>query len=689
MLFRIVRGVSVAVVCACLSLGVRGEEGLEEYRENSLAEYHKYKDVLRNDKLVGGWSGGRFVFGWEDEEGEKEYFSMTPEGEKVRVSAKEFAKLNKAESKSKSGGKGKKKGRGGERSPDGKWRVGVDEGKLFLEETGRGKGRGKKLLMEVDAEKMKFGKVLWAPDSMKFVISRVTRGQERMVTIVESAPEDGLQPKLHEFRYDKPGDVIDVAEPVVFYVDGGEAFVADESLLVNPYEVGDYEWRDGRFFTYEFIERGFGKQHVILADVEERSHRVLIREDSDTYVYAFHTYRHDVAGGKEIIWSSERDGWNHLYLYDGVTGEVKNQITKGEMTVHDVEYVDEDKRRILFTAGGEVEGVDPYYKQWYWVNFDGSGLRRITDGKWNHGLEFSEDYAYAVDTLKGVDRAAGYQMIDGVTGKVLADVGSCDLSGLEAKGWQKPEAFVSKDRDGRFEIWGTIYWPKGFDPGKSYPVIESIYAGPHGQHVPKELRVWMAGIHELTMRGFIVVKIDGKGTHQRCREFSHFCYKNLVDAGLPDRIKWIKEAAEKYPQMDVARVGIFGGSAGGQSSTGAVLLHGDFYKAAFSDCGCHDNRMDKIWWNEQWMDWPVGPHYAEQSNATHAAKLSGKLFLNVGEMDTNVDPASTMQLADALLKAGKDFELLVMPGKGHGCAESSYGRWKRAGFFLDSLGLPE
>lgn len=717
MIFRV-----TFIFILCSSFSHAGEslagERLNDFLKSSNMEYNKLRKEVRNDRLKGVWIDDEFIYEW-DEAGKKVYYSNSPQGKKKvafnqEILARKIAELTKKKVSAKNlriqelraGDAGlelkiskywyrwqgqelskvKRVKRGNDRvlSPDGKWRTHVVGAKLFIEEV----GKEREMLMDGDSEKQTFRDVNWAPDSKKFVVSKVTKGQGRKVQIIESSPKDQLQPKLHEFNYDKPGDVISVSQPWVFFIDAREPFPADESLLVNPYQVNRYQWRDDHTFTYHFIERGFGKHHVIHADTKTRKHRVLIREDSDTYVYAFNGYRYDMPGGKEMIWKSERDGWNHLYLYDGITGEVINQITKGEMTVHEVIHVDEKKRRILFTAGGEVKGRDPYYKHWYWVNFDGTDLTRITQGNDNHILKFSADYGYAMDTVCGMDRAASYQIIDGTTGKVLSVIGKCDLSEIKAMGWQMPESFVTTDRDGKFDIWGTIHRPANFESNKKYPVIEFIYAGPHDQHVSKKLRFWSAGIQELTMRGFIVVQIDGKGTNKRCKEFSHFCYKNIVDAGFPDRIKWIKQAAKKHPQMDIARVGIFGGSAGGQNSAGAVLHHGDFYKAAFSDCGCHDNRMDKLWWNEQWMDWPVGPHYAEQSNVTNAAKLTGKLFLCVGELDRNVDPASTMQLANALVKAGKDFDLLVMPGSGHGCADSGYGRWRRAKFFTEHLGEP-
>jgi dipeptidyl aminopeptidase/acylaminoacyl peptidase len=263
---------------------------------------------------------------------------------------------------------------------------------------------------------------------------------------------------------------------------------------------------------------------------------------------------------------------------------------------------------------------------------------------------------------------------------------TADVSKLEKAGWKPPERFTAKGRDGRTDIYGLIHRPTTFDPAKKYPVIESIYAGPHGHHVPKAFAPLIRSPMAMAELGFIVVQIDGMGTSWRSKAFHDVCWKNLGDGGFPDRIPWIQAAAKKYPQMDLSKgVGIFGGSAGGQSSTRAVLAFGDFYTAAVSDCGCHDNRMDKIWWNELWMSWPVGKHYEEQSNVTQAKNLTGKLMLVVGELDRNVDPASTMQVASALIKANKDFDLLVVPGGGHGACETPYGQRRRADFFVRHL----
>jgi dipeptidyl aminopeptidase/acylaminoacyl peptidase len=259
-----------------------------------------------------------------------------------------------------------------------------------------------------------------------------------------------------------------------------------------------------------------------------------------------------------------------------------------------------------------------------------------------------------------------------------------DITKLLETGIKLPEPFVAKGRDGVTDIWGVIVRPVNFDPAKKYPVIENIYAGPHGSFVPKNFKPVASGMHQLAELGFIVVQIDGMGTSNRSKAFHDVCWKNLKDAGFPDRILWIEAAAKKYPYMDINRVGIYGTSAGGQNAAGAVLFHPEFYKIAVASCGCHDNRMDKMWWNEQWMGWPVGEEYAQSSNVENAWRLKGKLLLMNGEMDNNVDPTSTMQMVNALIKANREFEYVFLPGVKHSNG-GVYGERKRRDFFVKYL----
>ena len=402
--------------------------------------------------------------------------------------------------------------------------------------------------------------------------------------------------------------------------------------------------------------------------------RSLIDEPTDTFIHyaratggltdGGRTYRYDVADGKEIIWMSERDGWAHLYLYDGATGKVKNQITKGSWMVRGVTSVDEAARQITFMTGGINPKQDPYFVQYYRINFDGTGLTALTDADGYHTVSFSPDNKFYVDTWSRVDLAPIAQLKRTSDASVVMELERGNVAPLVAAGWHAPEAFSAKGRDGKTDIYGIIIRPTNFDPARRYPVVESIYAGPHGSFVPKTFSEYY-GMQALAELGFIVVQIDGMGTANRSKAFHDVASKNLKDAGFPDRILWHQAVAKKYPFYDITRVGIYGGSAGGQNALGGMLFHPEFYKAAVAFAGCHDNRMDKIWWNEQWMGWPIGPEYADSSNVTHAGNLRGKLLLVVGELDTNVDPSSTMQVVNALIKANKTFDLLVMPGEDH------------------------
>lgn len=381
---------------------------------------------------------------------------------------------------------------------------------------------------------------------------------------------------------------------------------------------------------------------------------------------------------------SERDGWCHLYLFDAQSGTLKNQVTHGDWVVRGVDYVDEERRKIWIRISGVYPHQDPYFIHYATVDFDGSNFSILTEANGTHDGSFSPDRRYLVVTHSRVDRAPVTELRDGESGVMIRVVERADMGGLSAMGWPIPEPFVAKARDGVTDIWGVIYRPSFFDPLENYPVIEKIYAGPHGSFVPKSFRAYHSA-QEMAELGAIVVQIDGMGTSNRSKAFHDVCWKNIGDAGFPDRIAWMRAAAAHEPAMDLERVGIYGGSAGGQNALRALLAHGDFYDSAVSDCGCHDNRMDKIWWNELWMGWPVGAHYDEQSNVTQADQLEGALLLLVGEVDRNVDPASTMQVVDALIRADKDFDMLVLPGVGHGAAGTAYGKRRQKQHFLETL----
>ena len=376
---------------------------------------------------------------------------------------------------------------------------------------------------------------------------------------------------------------------------------------------------------------------------------------------------------------------------------MKNRITHGNWVVREVVKVDDDKRQIWFAASGMNPGEDPYFRHYYRIDFDGRHLTLLTSATADHDVAFSPDMTLFVDTYSRVDLPTISVLRAATDGGRVGIVTSGDITRLAAAGFREPEVFSAKGRDGKTDIWGLVVRPRGYDPAKTYPVIENIYAGPHDSFVPKQF--WPFGYHSggdkvvgmqaLADLGFIVVQIDGMGTANRSKAFQDVAWKNLKDSGFPDRIAWHEAMAARDPAYDIGRVGIYGASAGGQSTLNALLFHGDFYKAGVAYAGCYDNRMDKISWNEQWLGWPVDASYAEASGVDNAARLQGKLFLIVGEQDSNVDPASTMQVVDALIKADKDFDLLVVPGGEHsvGCSSGpiDYVARRQFEFFVRAL----
>lgn len=531
------------------------------------------------------------------------------------------------------------------------------------------------------------GAIRWSPDFSRVIVYRNTKGDGRIVTIVESSPKDQVQPKLLTYQYDKPGDKIPTRKPRLFDTKNAKEIPVSDDLFKNPYAITVGNWTpDGKEFTFEFNQRGHQAYRYLAIEGETGKVRTVINEEPKTFFdYAQKKYLNHNPNTNEIIWMSERDGWNHLYLIDFKTGEVKNQITKGEWVVRGVESVDFEKRELILRVGGIDPKQDPYYIHYIRIGFDGKNLVRLTESDGTHtAISFAPKSNRLVTTYSRVDLPPITELRELSTGKLISVIETADDSELLKTGWKRPERFVAKGRDGKTDIYGIIYRPSNFDPKKKYPVIENIYAGPHAAHVPKAYAVF-ANITPILELGFVGVRIDGMGTSHRSKAFHDVCWKNLGDAGFPDRILWIKAAAEKYPEMDLSRVGIYGGSAGGQNAMRALIAHGDFYKVAVADCGCHDNRMDKIWWNELWMSYPVGPHYKESSNVEQAHRMQGKLLLTVGELDRNVDPASTMQVVNALIKANKDFELLVIPGGGHGAGETPYAAQKRKDFFVRYL----
>ena len=640
---------------------------------------HWDADALYHEKPGGGWVKVTLA------DGRKEEVEKRPESAKPAPGGGDRRRGRR-------GGSG---GSTGALSPDQAWAVSVKDGKVMLEARKDG-GESRTIKVPRPDNWVLNDRVMWSPNSDRFVVWRRPDEPQRQVHYVRSSPKDQVQPEHFTRTYTKPGDPLNVPQAVVCFTDGREPMLLDEALTKDPYQLRSHRWRkDGRRLTLEFTERGFGVFRVVEMDTEARTQRTVVEEASDKFVFVSgKTFRRDFDDGNEILWMSERDGWNHLYLMDGRTGKVKRQLTKGQWVVRDVVRVDDPdeeggQRSMLLKVGGYYPDQDPYFIHWARVGIDDGSFTRLTEGNGTHELEFAPDGEYYVDRWSRVDQPPVHELRRSADGALVAELARADASELLGTGWTMPEPFKTTDRNGRHAIWGVIHRPRNFDAARTYPVVEKIYAGPHGSFVPKSWRTWHGTAAEFCEAGFIVVQIDGLGTSHRSRDFHQVAYKNLMDSGFPDRVKWIRAAAAKYPQMDISRVGIFGGSAGGQSTLAALLTHGDFYRAGVADCGCHDNRMDKTWWNEQWMDWPVDESYAANSNVTHAAKLQGALLLTVGEVDTNVDPSSTMQVVDALIAADKDFEMLLVPNGGHGIGERPHLRRKRVEFFQRTLGGPK
>jgi len=555
------------------------------------------------------------------------------------------------------------------RSPDGKWTAFVKEHNIYLRTEA---DQQEHPLTRDGSETNAYVHLEWAPDSGTLVAWRMEPGERKLVYLIQSSPPDGGRAKFRARPYALPGDKFSTYELNLFEITNRKQVRPAVDRFEHEWERPRLHWRhDGAHFSYLQVDRGHQRLRVIDVEVRTGAVRNIIDEKTQTFIWTAHTENlklelvNWLQLSDEIIYASEVDGWRHLYLYDVKEARLKNQITKGEWVVRGIERIDEEKRQICFSASGVNPGQDPYFINFYRVNFDGTDLVPLTAGDSNHTAQFSPDRKFLIDTYSQVDRAPINDLRRASDGQLVCPLEQADITDLKTNNWSAPEVFVAKGRDGKTDIWGIICRPRDFDPAKKYPVIESIYAGPQDSYVPKSFSA-SRRYAAFTDIGCVVVQIDGMGTANRSKAFHDVCWHNLKDAGFPDRILWHKAAARKYPWYDISRVGIYGTSAGGQNAAGAVLFHAEFYKAAVANSGCHDNRMDKASWNEQWMGYPVGPQYAECSNIENAANLQGHLFLIVGELDENVPPESTMRLVDALVRANKDFDLLVVPNGGHG-----------------------
>jgi len=572
---------------------------------------------------------------------------------------------------------------GGDVSPDGAWRAVIRNHNLAIEPADGGEAVF--LTSDGSGEDSFRGPFIWSPDSAKLAAFREKAVETRKIHIVQSTPNDQVQPKLITHDYAKPGDPISQPKPRLFDVAGRRGIPVDDALFANPWNIRDESWSaESGEFRFVYNQRGHQVMRVIGLRADSGSARTILEEKSNTFIdYSQKYFHRSIDKGAKFLWASESSGYNHIYRYDTAGGKLVNAVTRGDWNVREVLDFDEATGTLILKVVG-LPGSDPYHEHFVRVNVDGSAFTGLTDADGNHQIRFSPDGSLYLATWSRVDQPPVTELRRTADGRRIAEIERADDSLLRAKGWSRPERFVSKGRDGTTDIHGIIIRPLDFDAAREYPVVEDIYAGPHDHFVPKSFITW-SGMHAMAEHGFIIVRIDGMGTNWRGKKFHDVCWKNLMDSGFPDRIPWIRAAAATRPWMDLTRAGIIGGSAGGQSTLAGMLHHGDFYQVGVADCGCHDNRMDKIWWNEAWMGWPIDEGYERNSNLTHAAKLAGKLMLVVGELDSNVDPASTYQVVAALQKAGHAFDFVPVINAGHGAAETPYGKYRRAEFLVRHL----
>ncbi|HMI50495.1 MAG TPA: DPP IV N-terminal domain-containing protein [Candidatus Saccharimonadales bacterium] len=529
--------------------------------------------------------------------------------------------------------------------------------------------------------------VSWSPDSSRLVLCRIDSRRAGRFTSLQYVPPDQLRPKAFTFAYPLPGEILSSAEAFILDVKSAKLTPVKTPPVEVSFNSGPhYVWsEDSRSFHYEFNERGYKAIELRAVDAETGEQKVLLREQSTQYVDPGLSFARYLKSSDEILWSSERDGWNHLYLYSAKTGKLVNQVTAGPWVVHRVEAVDEKNRKVYFLAGGRETGEDPYQTHLYSTGLDGKGLALLSPGDATHSASVSPDFEYFVDNFSRPDLPGASVLRRTKDGSEVRVLATGDATELLATGWKYPEPFRGNSADGRTQLYGLIWRPSSFDPTHKYPVIEQIYSGPQSYFTPKTFPavIQRAALQAVSELGAIVVMVDGRGTTGRSRAFHEYSYRNL-GGSFEDHVAMIKQMAAKYPFMDLTRVGIYGTSAGGYGAAHAMLVFPEFYKVGVTISGDHDARLDKTWWNEVYQGYPVEGDYVAQSNVTMADRLEGHLLIEHGDLDDNVHPAGTMRFVDALIKANKTFDMLFVPNMAHG-EKNNYMARRRWDYFVQYL----
>jgi len=547
----------------------------------------------------------------------------------------------------------------------------------------------------------------WSPNSDKLATFRQdARGVGEMYLTSTNVGH----PKLESWKHPLPGDEkVFKLERVIINVtntpkiikfqkesDFQRSTITDHVAGRNG-EFLDVQWnKDASKLAFVSSSRDHKVAHLQIADATTGSVSSILTEEDDTYFESGvrkinWTVLFD---SNEVLWFSERDNWGHMYLYD-LKGNLKNQITKGDWAVLQVLNVDEKRRELIFTAGGKEEG-NPYYQYLYKIAFDGNKLVNLTADKGHHNISASSDFTYFVDTYSTTTNPP-VSVLKNKNGEKIVDIETADISKLQENGWQQPIEFTTKARDNETDLYGIMYLPSHYDENKSYPVLNYIYPGPQSGSVGNySFRAARRDYQAVAELGFIVVSVDAMGTPARSKSFHDFYYGNMGDNGIPDNITTIKQLAKKYKGMDLERVGIWGHSGGGFASTGALFRYPDFYDVAVSGGGNHDNRNYEADCGEKSHGLLVKgniegkadgtTNYDSQANQLFAKDLKGKLLITHGSMDNNVPPSNTLLVVEALIKANKDFDMILFPNKRHGYGDmTEYMTRKRWDYFVKHL----
>jgi dipeptidyl-peptidase-4 len=515
--------------------------------------------------------------------------------------------------------------------------------------------------------------VSWSPDSTRILVHRLDQRDLPELVLVESAPHDGGRPVEHRSRYPMPGEeaqatmswtVLDVAERTIVRQQGEPTTVTHPSAIVYPWWTG----KSGEAVHYLQQSRDARTLELRRLDPASGETTTLIRETGETRVDPTPQLGEPpmarVLDSGEVLWWSQRDGWGHLYLYSA-DGQQVTQVTMGQWLVRNVLWVDEDHRQVWFIAGGLLEH-DPYVRQICRIGLDGSRFTRLTDDHLDHDAVSPPEGGYLVDRASTSSQPPRSVVMDG-DGQVLVELEAPGTAELEVLGWSAPERFRATAADGKTPIYGLLWRPHGFDPQRRYPVIEHIYPGPQNFRAGPSFNEMHYGEPEAyAALGFAAVAIDGRGTAGRSKAFHDHSYGDLGNAGaLDDHVAAIRELGHRHPWLDTRRIGITGQSAGGFAAARALLTYPDFYRVAVAVSGNHDNAVNLTMWAEHYHGDVSDEGKQAISNLPLAANLQGKLLLIHGELDDNAHPYHTMRLADALIKADKDFDMVLIPGVEH------------------------